>query len=216
MTLGKKQCSSCGFSFDKNFIKVHDNEIYCDICYLDLLMNQRLKNIYLPSYFLSKNHQENFMLLFDEFSNKEYDWYSIIVAYVQSVPDIFKCNLLHQLKFKESQELFQSVPLVWQFDYLVIEIKESSIEGHQLPSSITYKIRKDKDGYPVQNIAVQKMSKDCQIILKLGFYLQFDFFTREDIEELLINEYSLLSQPYKNMAEEMIRYTEIMSEHLLS
>lgn len=216
MVKAKIQCVSCGFSFPEEFIRYHSKIPYCDICSLDLLLNQRSNYFYLPSYYLSRTHQENFMLLLETYSRTtNFNWYSAMVAYVLSIPVIYEDALFYRIKSQQYESFFKTVPFIWQFDFMVMEFKESDVESHKYPSMLAFKIRKDTKGFPIQNRMVRDLSSDCRTILKLGYYLQFDFFTVSEIRELILDEYPLLSLPYQNMAEEMVRFTQVMREHFV-
>ncbi|MEQ2529075.1 hypothetical protein WMO40_20585 [Bacillaceae bacterium CLA-AA-H227] len=216
MASQKINCTSCGFLYPKDFIKYHQELPYCDICSLDYLMNY--SSIYLPSFYISKTHQENFMILFDDLSrrkNKKVDWISVITAYIESLPSIYGEDLIKCSSFVQ-KEILESVPLLWQFDFIVFEFNESKIGTTVLPYSIHFKLKKNNNGIPVQNKLVRQLSENCQLILKLGYFLQFNIFTVSEILELLRQEYlEELTPPYKKMVNEIIRYSQLMKNDLV-
>ncbi|WP_019156894.1 hypothetical protein [Robertmurraya massiliosenegalensis] len=201
----KIQCVSCGFEYRETFIRYHQKVPYCDICYLDYLVRGDKSEISVPSFYLSEEHEQNFEKVLEGFiSRSEISSYSVIIAYVLGVPEIYNHDIYKQVYSEKFLGLFDSIPLIWQFDYMVMEFKLSDEIHFRFPSSISYRIRKNKEGYPIQNQVVKRMSKECQVILKLGFYLQFNYFSPNEIREIALNEYSLLEQPYQKMIEEML------------
>jgi hypothetical protein len=198
-----EKCISCGFEFSTELIKYHEQQPYCDFCSMDYLMkkNNAAKYVYLPSFYLSQEHQEYFSLLTN---SVKINWNSLIDVYINSIPHIYE-NQSANKAISMYRLLINDVSFIWQFDFTVMEYKKSEVNDTTLPYSIQYKIRIDSKGEPIQNRFVQTLPMSCRAILKVGFYIQFPFFTKNEIMKLIDREFGNLTDPYKKMIDEIYR-----------
>lgn len=210
----KVKCISCGFEFESSFIKYHNKKPYCDFCSLDLIMNNNNNSniLNLPSFYLTREHQENFMILYDDLVKlKNINWLSLINAYILAVPSIYKCQYIYKIT-NEYSNLFKTVSFVWQFDFIIYEMKESRINNKVIPHSMHYKLRVDQSGNPEQNRFIKRLPLGSRMMLRIGYLLQFDIFTQNEIIGILGDDYLNLTKPYIKMVDEIFRYFKLIKE----
>lgn len=205
----KVACTSCGFEFPTNFVRIYCNEPYCDFCYFDKLSyrSQKGSELYLPSFYLSRKHHEYFMILFDEENNEVNNWGKLISAYILSIPSIYESSLIQNMMSKLS-EVFSSILFCWQFDFIIFQFNEATIDDKVIPYSLCYKFRLDTNGNPIQNRIVKSLPLGCQVVLEIVYFLQFNVFSKNEILKLVKHDCSKLDTDYKNMIEEIFRFSQ--------
>lgn len=185
----KITCDLCRLDFYAHTITYHGDLAYCYMCDFQFMVDQMAEEstVWMPSYFISKNHYHNFEYLFTQVYSKCADPFDYrLAAYINGLPAIFNI-------YPKQYPIFIKFPFLWQFNWRIFHILKNSYEKYYI--DIDREIEKEK------NCIVNKLNKEYQLILESGYLLsQTDslqyhgFLTVEEYKKHVSNQLSISGQ----------------------